>query len=101
MVKALEKPRLLPVLPPLTELDNSETAKRNIDHWSEEIAANKKFNDELFERGLKRMKLCSYLNGALGRSVNSHFSWCPHRDWDAYWQDQGWPPLPQINDVER
>lgn len=76
MVKALEKPRPLPVLPPLTELDNSETAKRNIEEWSEAIAEQKRFNDELFERGLKRMKLCADLNRALGRSLNSHFSWC-------------------------
>lgn len=101
MVKALEKPRPLPVLPPLTELDDSETAKRNIEEWSEAIAEQKRFNDELFERGLKRMKLCAYLNGALGRSLNSHFSWCPHTDWDDYWRAQGWPALPKIPDIER
>jgi len=96
MFKKLEKPTALPPLPPLELLSRSSAPGELLDQWVEQREEIHRANGELFERGLKIMKRCAFINGMLGRPLNLHFSWCPHSDWDEYWQDQGWPALPEL-----
>lgn len=96
MLKAIEKPRPLPVLPPLSKLDDSVSARENIKKWAALSEETQSHNDIIFEKALKRIKWCAFWNGMLERPLSEHFSWCPHDDWDQYWQASGWPPLPKV-----
>ncbi len=96
-MKKLAAPQAMPVLPSPEELQSFPDPAQRFEQWAEACEQNRVANDELFASALKRMKWCSFFNGMLNRPLTEHFSWCPHDDWDAYWQEQGWPPIPQLN----
>lgn len=95
-MKNLPAPSKMPVLPSPEELKSFPDPGARFEQWSKDCDHIMELNDELFEKALKRMKWCSFLNGMLNRPLTEHFAWCPHNDWDAYWQELGWPELPQM-----
>jgi len=93
MLDPKAKPLAIPAVPPLTAQDNSVTAENKVELWLAHAQSVRDYNDALFSRAEKRMKLCNYLNGFLRRSTSQHFSWCPHEVWARHWEEQGFPPI--------
>lgn len=98
-MKPIEKPQQLPKLPVPPRDCSPEQAEQLLDEWQNSVESIHQRNGQLFEKALKRMKWCSFWNGFLGQPLERHFSWCPHDDWDSYWKESGWPPLPQIEEL--
>jgi hypothetical protein len=95
-------PVAYPRLPPLEELSQEAAPAAVLEKYFQAAEEASALQEKHFRKALKRIALCGHLRGALGvfgTTPTQHFSWCPYIAWDTFWQEQGWPKLPTVEDI--